>query len=154
MLVAAFAGVASARLAEPARPAPDAAPFRAPAALPREDSAHPGAYGFRSSDAIGEGLEGDAAPASSSAPAPAGGAAATVTVTATVLPVVTIVVDEGGDVVELFTNTEERRATDVLYVVRAGSIDGEQGELDAATWADARAALADAHAGAGSIWSA
>jgi hypothetical protein len=97
-------------------------------------------------------LAGDA-PASSAA-APASGASATVTITATVLPVVTIVVDEDGDVVELVTNTPERNARGVLYVVRTGEATGPTADLDAATWADARGALAAAHVGTGTIWSA
>ena len=70
------------------------------------------------------------------------------------LPVVTIVVDSDGDVVELFTNTPERDAVGVLYVVRSDSAEGRTLALDAATWADARAALANAHVGTGTIWSA
>lgn len=151
VLVGTFAGVASARLADDGPAAPEAAPFRAPAVLPREDAQHPGAYGFRTSAALAATLEGDAPAA---APASATGAGATVTVTATVLPVVTIVVDSGGDVVELVTNTAERDARGVLYVVRTDSASGDSAELDAATWADARAALAAAHVGTGTIWTA
>lgn len=149
VLVASFAGVASARLATDAPRAAKPAPFRAPAAQPRADSAQPGAYGFRTSNAIAT----DFQPAQPAGQPAAGGASASVTITATVLPVVTIVIDGSGDVVELFTNTEERVATDVLYLVRRDSIDGERGTLDADTWADARRALAQAHAGSGSIWS-
>ncbi len=153
VLVGTFAGVASARLASDGPAAPTAAPFRAPAIAPREDAAHPLSYGFRSSDAIAAKLSGAKTPAGSAA-APAGGASATVTVTATVLPVVTIVVDDSGNVVELVVNTPERDTRGVLYVVRSGSASGPSVALDAATWADARSALADAHAGTGTIWSA
>ncbi len=149
VLVGTFAGVASARLAHDGSAGPAAAPFRAPAVLPREDAQHPGTYGFRTSAALAAKLEGTAPAAS----APSTGASAAVTVTATVLPVVTIVVDSGGDVTELVTNTSERDSRGVLYVVRTGNSNGEAATLDAATWADARAALAAAHEGTGTIWS-
>jgi hypothetical protein len=154
LFVGAFAGVASARLANDGPAAPKAAPFDAPAAVPAEDAAHPGSYGFRTSDALAAELEGRSSGATAAPAAAAGGTSATVTITATVLPVVTIVVDGDGDVEELVTNTDERDARGVLYVVRRGSADGAPATLDAATWADARAALAAAHAGTGSIWSA
>ena len=153
ILVGTFAGVASARLADDGRPAPKAAPFHAPAVVPREDAEHARSYGFRSSAAIAAKLTGAKAPASSAA-APAGGASATVTITATVLPVVTIVVDDSDNVIELVTNTPERDARGVLYVVRTGASDGPNVALDATTWADARRALAAAHVGTGTIWSA
>jgi hypothetical protein len=150
VLVAAFTGVASARLAgdaDDAGPAP--APFAAPATLPGEDSAHPGSYGFRTSDAIASRYD-TSAP---STPAASGGSA-TVTVTATVLPVVFIVFDEDGTVAKLVTNSPERDARGVLYLPRAGSETGTSVELDADAWAAARAALAAAHEGTGTIWSA
>jgi hypothetical protein len=152
ILVGTFAGVASARLASDGPAAPKAAPFHAPAVAPREDAAHALSYGFRSSDAIAAAMSG-AAPAPRSGGSAAGGSSATVTITATVLPVVTIVVDESGNVVELVTNTPRRDARGVLYVVRTGSTSGANVALDRATWADARSALAAAHAGTGTIWS-
>lgn len=149
VLVAAFAGVASARLATDTPPGPAPAPFRAPAAQPLEDAAQPGSYGFRTSQSIASDFQ--SAPTE---PQPAStGTSATVTITATVLPVVTIVVDEAGEVVELFTNADSRNARNVMYLVRRGAIDGDRVVLDAATWASARAALANAHEGTGTIWS-
>ena len=76
------------------------------------------------------------------------------TVTATVLPVVTIVVDATGAIQEIVVNTPDRDPRGVLYVLRLDDLEGATVELDAATWAAARAALADAHAGSGTIWSA
>ena len=154
LLVGSFAGVASARFADGGRgvDAPPAAPFRAPAVLPTADAAQPDAYGFRSSTAIGAAIQRAAgAPAS---PSMSGGASTSVTVTAVVLPVVFIVVDAEGDVVELATNTDERDARGVLYLVREGSTSGDAADLDASTWAQARAALAEADAGTGTIWRA
>ncbi|MCW2920223.1 MAG: hypothetical protein JWL76_97 [Thermoleophilia bacterium] len=151
VLVGAFSGVASARLAGDGHPAPKAAPFHAPAVVPREDADHAGTYGFRTSAAIAAKLTGAEAPAA--AAATSGGASATVTITATVLPVVTIVVDHGS-VVELVTNTPERDARGVLYVVRTDTSSGPTVALDAKTWASARTALAAAHVGTGTIWSA
>lgn len=121
--------------------------------LPIEAAQHPGAYGFRSSAAIAASLADAPTPADSPARTSAG-ASASVTVTATVLPVVTIVVDSSGDVIELVTNTPERDPRGVLYLVRTGTSSGPAAVLDSATWADARAALAAAHEGTGTIWSA
>ncbi len=155
VFVSVGAGVASARFANDGPAAPKAAPFHAPAALPREDASQPGSFGFRTAATIAAKLEGAPAPAPASAPrAATSGTSASITVTATVLPVVMIVVDETGDVIELVTNTPERNARDVLYLVRSGSASGAGAPLDAATWADARAALAAAHAGTGTIWTA
>lgn len=148
LVAGSFAGVASARLANDVEPAADRAPMMAPAKLPVEDAAHPGSYGFRSSASIASRYaQPDAAEETS------GGGAATVTVTATVLPVVFIVVDDSGDVVELVTNSHDREAADVLFLPRRGSTSGPAVALDAATWADARAALGAARAGTGTIWS-
>jgi hypothetical protein len=72
-----------------------------------------------------------------------------------VLPVVIIVIDtKTGDVDELCTNTDQRDARGVVYLVREGSEDGTIAELTPAIWAQARAGLAHADAGTGSIWSA
>lgn len=150
LLAGTFAGVASARLANDGAPARELAPMRAPATLPTEDAEHPGSYGFRSSAAIASRYEQPAA-----APAQASsGAGATVTVTATVLPVVFLVVDGSGDLVEVFTNSPDRKADDVLFLVRRDSPSGAPVTLDVDTWADARVALGAARAGTGSIWSA
>ncbi|MCB0880420.1 MAG: hypothetical protein KDC46_15730 [Thermoleophilia bacterium] len=153
VLVSAFAGVASARLStdEPAGPAP--APLAAPAALPTEDSVHPGAFGYHTSDELAARYEtgdatGDAGGTTS------GGASATVTVTATVLPVVFLVYDDSGALVRIATNTPERDAQAVLFLPRTGSESGSPATLDADAWAAARAALADAHEGTGTIWTA
>lgn len=150
VLVAAFAGVASARLAGDADAGPAPAPFDAPEALPTQDATHPGSYGFRTSEQLAAPFE-QAGPASSTGGT---GASATVTVTAVVLPVVFIVVDEAGAVTRIVTNSDDRDARGVLYLPRIGSEDGEPVELDEATWAEARAALADAHEGTGTVWSA
>lgn len=150
VLVAAFAGVASARLTDAGSSQPAPAPFDVPAKLPTEDATHPGAYGYRTSDAIAAKYQ-DAAPASASH---SGGASATVTVTATVLPIVFLVVDESGDVVRIATNSPDRDANEVLFVARVGSETGEPRALDAALWTSARPALAEAHAGTGTIWTA
>jgi hypothetical protein len=152
VIVATFAGVASARLSILEPVAATAAPFTAPVEAPAADPAFPGSYGFSTSDELAAALGSDATAAG--APAASGGASATVTVTATVLPVVFIVVDEDGAVTALFTNTPERDVRGVLYLVREGAEDGEPRELDAATWARARVALAAAHEGTGTIWSA
>lgn len=154
LLVGTFAGVASARFAESGSAQVDqrdAAPFRAPVALPAADAAQPGAWTFRSSDAIGRDME-RAAGGAAAEPAGTAGAGATVTITAVVLPVVFIVVDESGDVTELVTNTEERDARAVVYLVRAGAPEGDSVTLDARIWAQARAALAEAGSGTGTIW--
>lgn len=153
VLVGAFSGVASARLANDGPAAPKAAPFHAPAVAPREDAEHAGSYGYRTSAAIAAKLTG-AAPAAAARSSATGGSSATVTITATVLPVVTIVVDGDHDVVELVANTPERDARGVLYVVRTGSSSAPTVALDAKTWASARTALAAAHVGTGTIWSA
>lgn len=154
LLVGTFAGVASARFAQgSAHGSPTAAPFRAPAAMPRADRSQAGALTFRSSQSIGAKIQRDAAPAGRSAAS--GGASATVTVTAVVLPVVIIVLDaETGDVAELVTNTFERDASSVVYLVRVGDPEGEAAPLTSAAWSQARAAMADAVAGTGSIWAA
>jgi hypothetical protein len=152
LLVGLFAGVASARFASDGGRATPHAPFRAPALMPTADVAQPHAWSFRSSEAIGHELERQA-PAAPNALAAAG--SATVTVTAVVLPVVIIVLDpKTGDVDELFTNTDQRDARGVVYLVREGSEDGTIAELTPAIWAQARAGLAHADAGTGSIWSA
>jgi hypothetical protein len=155
LLVGATTGVASARFAsDGARPAstPAAAPFRAPLAAPRPDATQRGAYGYRAAARIGAAMQrGAAAPAPA---APASAAGATVTVTAVVLPVVLIVVDaHDGHVAKLITNTPERDATGVIYIVRTGSESGRAAALDGATWRAARAALAHARAGTGTVWS-
>jgi hypothetical protein len=121
----------------------------APVALPTEDVAHPGSYGFRSSDAIAAGYD-SAAPASVAS----SGSSASVTVTATVLPVVFIVTDDSGVVTKLITNSPDRDADGVLFLPRAGGETGDAVKLDADTWAAARTALAAAHAGTGTIWTA
>lgn len=149
LLAGSFAGAASARLANDGAPARQLAPMVAPAALPAEDAAHPGSYGFRTSAAIARRYERPAVGAQ-----PSGGASATVTVTATVLPVVFIIVDGSGDVTELFTNSPDRNARGVLFLIRRDSTSGPAVELDAETWAAARTALRSAGAGTGTIWSA
>lgn len=154
LIVGASAGAASARFTtDGSRTATwAAAPFHAPATLPRPDASQPGAYVFRPAAAIAAGLQrgaGSRAPAA----AHAGGASATVSVTATVLPVVIIVLDDSGQVVELFTNTEQRSATGVVYLVRHAEPDGPRAALTADAWASARAALRRAAAGTGTIWS-
>jgi hypothetical protein len=151
LLVGSFAGVASARFADGGAGAdgPVAAPFDAPAAAPRPDRSQPDSWSFRSSGAIGADLQ--AAPAA----AATSGASATVTVTAVVLPVVFIVLDEEtGAVRELVTNTDERDATNVMYLVRVGDEGGAPGVLDPHMWAMARAAMSRAVAGTGTIWTA
>jgi hypothetical protein len=151
LLVGAFAGVASARLSNDAPPAPERAPLVAPAAMPSASGTHPGSYAFRSPDAIGAEISGAAEPRGS---ASSGGGSASIAVTATVLPVVIIVVDKAGDVTQLFTNTDERSARDVVYLVRRGDESGEAAALDADIWADARTAMKSAAAGTGAIWTA
>lgn len=154
LIVGTCAGVASARIAhDEATPAAARAPFlETPVAMPLEDPSQPGAWGFRDSDELAADI---AAPrAATHAGASSSGAAGTVTVTATVLPVVFIVVDDSGSIVELFTNTPDRDARTVLYVVREDTISGSRRDLDASTWAGARAALAEAGPGTGSIWTA
>lgn len=116
--------------------------------MPREDAAQPGTYGFRTSQSIAARMT--AADSTHAAPAADGGA--TVTVTAIVLPVVTIVADTGG-VHEIWTNTPSRDPRGVLFAVREDIEGGETHPLDAATWAEARAALAQARAGTGKVWS-
>lgn len=148
LLAGSFAGVASARLVDDGAPAPKLAPMVAPAAMPAEDASHPRSYGFRSAVQIAGRYEQPGA-----APQPTSGASATVTVTATVLPVVFIVVDGSGNVSELVTNSPDRDADGVLFLVRRDATSGEALELDADTWADARAALRSARAGTGTIWS-
>lgn len=150
IVVAACAGVASARMDHRTAPRPVAAPFHAPAAMPRPDRAQPGAWGFRTSDALARDISG----ASSAPSAPAASGGASITVTATVLPVVFLVVDRAGHVRSITTNTEARDATGVLYLVRSGSTSGAARPLTPATWRSARAALAHAHAGTGTVWSA
>lgn len=155
LLVGASVGVASARLADGSSPSAVTArdPFIVPATPPAADPTQDGAWGFRTARELAAELQ-PASSGSAATPsaAPAGGASATVTVTATVLPVVIIVVDRSGDVTELVTNTEDRGAGDALFIVRRGSAGGEPASLDAATWADARAALRQAAAGTGRIW--
>jgi hypothetical protein len=151
LLVGAFAGVASARLSTDAPAAPERSPIDAPAAMPSESDTHPGSYSYRSPDAIGAEISGAAAPNQSAA---SGGGSATITVTATVLPVVIIVVDDAGEVTTLFTNTDDRSARDVVYLVRRGDESGEPTALDADIWASARAAMQSASVGTGAIWSA
>jgi hypothetical protein len=56
-------------------------------------------------------------------------------------------------VAKLVTNTPDRDGTSVMYLVRVGSDAGPATTLDAATWSSARAALAHAHAGTGTVWS-
>ena len=150
VLVALFAGVASARLSNAASEsdAPAAAPMRVPATLPAADPAHAGAYGYRTGDAIAARFD-TGAPSSGSS---SSGASATVTVTATVLPVVFLVFDDSGTLQRVATNTPERSARDVLFLPRTGSESGATAPLDADAWAAARAALADAHEGTGTIW--
>jgi hypothetical protein len=154
LLVGATAGVASARFANSGGGiGPKAAPFHAPAVPPAADRTQPDAFTYRSAASIGAQLQRDAAPAAGASSAGAGGA--TVTVTAVVLPVVIIVLDaETGDVAELMTNTPERDARGIVYLVRTGTDAGAPAELTPATWAQARAALAHATAGTGTIWSA
>jgi hypothetical protein len=152
VIVATFAGVASARLTVLEPVAAPAAPFTAPVEAPAADPAYPGSYGFSTSDELAAAITDDVPAAGT--PSASGGASATVTVTATVLPVVFIVVDDDGAVTALFTNTPERDARGVLYLVREGAEDGEPRELDSSTWAQARVALAAAHEGTGTIWSA
>lgn len=130
------------------RKAPEAAPMHAPAAMPRPDATHDGAYGYRPSTSIARPYEGGA-DAGAAAPS-SGGASATVTVTAVVLPVVTIVAKD-GEVQEIWTNTDDRRPGQALFAVRE-ELGGPATELDAETWAAARAALLEARAGTGRIW--
>lgn len=154
LLIGAFAGVASARFAEePASSAPALAPFDDRAAMPTADPAQPGAYGFRSSDEIAAALSAGT-PGAAAASETTTGASASVTVTATVLPVLIIVVDDEGSVTELFTNTTDRGAGDVLYTVRRDDVSGEPAELTEDIWAETRAAMAQAAAGSSSIWTA
>lgn len=155
LLVGAFVGVASARLAvdHSGSPVRRAAPMRAPVAMPRPERTQPGAYSFRSAASIVASMEGPSTGAGGGERREAGAASASVTVTATVLPVVMLVVDpDTGELRELFTNTPQRRATGVLYLVREGAPDGERGAMTPALWRAARAGLADAGAGTGTIW--
>lgn len=154
LLVGCFAGVASARFANSGGgTSPALAPFRAPAAPPAADRTQADSFTYTSARAIGLQIQREAAPATPAAAS--GGASASVTVTAIVLPVVIIVVDpESGDVTELVTNTPERDARNVVYLVRSGSAEGEPAELTPGTWGAARSALARAEAGSGTIWTA
>lgn len=151
MLVAAFAGVASARLgggSDAASPAP--APMLAPRELPRPVQGQSGAFALRGLDELSAPYErsGDAAGPTASA----GGA--TVTVSAIVLPVVFLVLDADGEVVRIATNSPDRDPAAVLFLPRLGDEAGAPVALDQRTWELARTALADARAGTGTIWSA
>lgn len=154
LLVGTFAGVASARFANgTGGVSPKADPFVVPSAPPAADRTQPDAFSYRSAASIGAQIQREAARTAPAQPAPAGGAS--VTITAVVLPVVIIVVDpETGDVIELVTNTPERDARGVVYLVRSGSDAGTPAALTPGTWGQARSALARAEAGTGSIWTA
>lgn len=122
-----------------------------PAAAPAADAVQDGAYGYRSSQALAAEIERAAGPVDAPA-APAGGTA--VTVSATVLPVVFISLDADDQVVKVATNTPSRDANDVLFVFLRAGDDASRLAPSAASWAAARAALAEAEAGTGTIWAA
>ncbi|MCW2972260.1 MAG: hypothetical protein JWN72_533 [Thermoleophilia bacterium] len=143
-----LAGVAWANADTPAHDrAAATAPLRVPATVPVADATQPGAAGYRSSAAIAATITG-AEPAASKAPAAEGGT--TITVTATVLPTVSLQLDASGDLRSIVTNTPDRDARNVLFA--AHRPDGSTAPITAELWRDARAALARARAGAGTVW--
>jgi hypothetical protein len=118
-----------------------------PAQPPRPDAVQEGAYGYQSSARIAAGMQADAAPGSGAA---ATGSSATVVVTATVLPVRTIVVEDGR-VTGVWSNTGDLRARESLYSVRDGSLDGPVTTLSPEVWAQARTLLARSNVATGRI---
>lgn len=74
-------------------------------------------------------------------------------VTGSVPPTVTTVSVEPGAVSEIVINTAERDPRLLLFTARTSlGPDGRPVDLDAATWRAARAALAKATPGTGTIW--
>ncbi|MCW2950031.1 MAG: hypothetical protein JWN41_1044 [Thermoleophilia bacterium] len=95
------------------------------------------------------GAESSATPSAPSSSAVS--ASASITVTATVLPAITVQLGADGAVQSIITNTHERSAVDVVYLVRHR--DGTAARPTPAIWSDVRQSLAHARAGVGTIWS-
>lgn len=145
--IALFAGHAWAETADPAPVTPGPGALLVSAKLPQPDSAHPDMY--RTIDAqLGAFI--DTRAAASASDGPPGGTS----VTGSVQPVVTIVSAEPGTVSEIIINTAERDPGSLLFTVRTSlASDGRAVELDEDTWHTARAALAAAASGTGTVWS-
>ncbi|MCW2927434.1 MAG: hypothetical protein JWM86_1402 [Thermoleophilia bacterium] len=76
-------------------------------------------------------------------------------VTGTMSPVVTIVSSSAGTVQKIIINTDSRDAATLLYQVRTSAgPEGRTRPLDVRTWKVARAALAVARVGSGTVWQA
>lgn len=151
LLVGTIAGVAWANADAPAHDdAAATAPLRVPVAAPVADAAQPGSAGYRSASDIAATMT---TPKSNRAPAatPAAAGGTTITVTALVLPTVSLQLDAAGSLTSIVSNTPDRDARNVLFA--AHRPDGTTAPITAALWSDARAALAHARAGAGTVWS-
>lgn len=130
----------------------DVAPIRLPAAMPRVEPAIDGAYTYRSAAKLARDLASSPEPASRAAAKgdAAASASVEVTVTATVLPVRTIVVQEGV-VSEVWSNVAGTSAGASLYIVRSGTSSGRVIRLTPRIWKQARALLLDARPGPGRL---
>lgn len=132
------------------------APVLLPEVPPTRDRVHGSAYGYRSSAALAQALRTQAGVdrttnASPRAARGKGSASVTVVVTAVVLPMRTIVVDQHGDVTAIWSNTDDLRPRESLYVVRTGSSTGATTDLTPAHWRQASALLAHAEHATGRV---